>query len=135
MERDAGALGSQIGVSVEVHADDAVDGLLDVDAEAALYRVIHSALTNIGRHAGATTVSILLRRRRDAVAAVIEDDGVGFNVGRILAGPIEGRFGLLAMEERLRPFGGEVSFESTPGGGVTVYASIPRDRPADTLDA
>ncbi len=134
VERDAGALGSQIGVSVVVHADEGVDGVLDMHAEAALYRVIHSALTNIGRHAEATAVSILLRRRADGIAAVIEDDGVGFDVVKTLAGPIEGRFGLLAMEERLRPFGGEVSFESTPRGGVTVYASIPSERPKDALD-
>ena len=134
VEREASALGSRLGIRAQVHADAGVDDVLPPDAEGALYRVIHAALTNIGRHASATTISILLRRREDAVTAVVEDDGVGFDVEEIRNGPIEGRFGLLAMEERVRPFRGTVSFESAPGEGATVYVHIPAGLSEDAPD-
>lgn len=135
IEREASALGSQLGVHVAVHADPGVDGLLPRDAETAVYRVIHAALTNIGRHANASVVSILLRRREGMLTALVEDDGVGFDVEKTLRGPIEGRFGLLAMEERVRPFKGVVSFESVPDEGATVYVQMPTDPTAGPTDA
>ncbi len=134
VERDAGALGSQLGIAVDVHADGRVDGVLPRDAETALYRVIRAALTNIAHHASATAVSILLRRRESLVTALVEDDGVGFDVDRTLSGPIEGRFGLLAMVERVRPFDGVVSFESTRGAGATVYVQMPVGQTSDAPD-
>ncbi|MBT5713719.1 PAS domain S-box protein, partial [Candidatus Poribacteria bacterium] len=135
VERDASALGSQLNIAVHVHADGRVDGVLSRDAETALYRVIRAALTNIAHHAAATTVSILLRRRGALVTALVEDDGVGFDVEKTLAGPIEGRFGLLAMEERVRPFGGVVSFESTRGVGATVYVQMPSDLVSELVES
>ena len=47
--------------------------------ETALYRVVQESLTNIVKHANAHNVSVSLSRRASGVAAVIEDDGAGFD--------------------------------------------------------
>ncbi len=51
---------------------------LPTDVETALYRIVQEALTNIVKHAQASSVSIVLARSPRAITAVIEDDGRGF---------------------------------------------------------
>ncbi|MEO2004112.1 MAG: ATP-binding protein, partial [Candidatus Poribacteria bacterium] len=76
----------------------------------------------------ANTVSIVVRQQPDRLVVIVEDDGVGFDVSRVLRGPIEGRFGLLAMQERMRPIEGTVTFESTKGQGTSLFLRVPLQR-------
>src|SRR4030065_195305 len=86
--------------------DFAVHGLADTrlapTIETALYPLGQEALTNIGRHAQAHTVSVLLEHRDGKVVAVIEDDGVGFDPGA--ADGAERRLGLFGMQGRAALF-------------------------------
>jgi signal transduction histidine kinase len=91
------------------------------EVESALYRVVQESLTNIAKHASAKAVSISLTRRGSAVAAVIEDDGVGFDP-RVVRG---GGIGLLGMRERLALIDGRLEIESRPGAGTTIVAEVP----------
>ena len=68
---------------------------LPAEVETTLYRITQEALTNVVKHAQARHVSIVLTRRNGAVAAVIEDDGRGFDE----AG--SNGLGLLGMQERV----------------------------------
>ena len=57
---------------------------------------------------------------------------MGFDVESVRSGPVDGRFGLLSMEERIHPFGGSVNVESTRGVGTTVFIQVAlatRDEP------
>ena len=65
---------------VELEAN--VGDRLPSDVETALYRIVQEALTNIVKHAQASTVSIVLARSGRAITAVIEDDGRGFTPRR-----------------------------------------------------
>ena len=56
---------------------------LPAEVETTLYRITQEALTNVVKHAQARHVSIVLTRRNSAVAAVIEDDGRGFDESRV----------------------------------------------------
>lgn len=94
---------------------------LPSEVETALYRMVQEALTNITKHAGATSASILLARSPSAVALVIEDDGEGFD-------PADGRdggLGISGMRERLALIGGRLRIESAPGKGTTLAAEVP----------
>jgi signal transduction histidine kinase len=91
------------------------------EVESALYRVVQESLTNIAKHASAKAVSISLTRKGSAVAAVIEDDGVGFDP-RVVRG---GGIGLLGMRERLALIDGRLEIESRPGAGTTIVAEVP----------
>jgi two-component system, NarL family, sensor histidine kinase DevS len=94
---------------------------LPSEVETAFYRIIQEALTNIVKHAGATRVSILLTRRDGSVAAVVEDDGSGFDAS---ATPHDG-LGLVGMRERVGLVGGRLRIESAHGSGTTVRAEVP----------
>ena len=125
LEQDIAQLGSRLDIAVGFHGSEPTGGRLPGDVEIALYRAVHAALTNVILHAKASSVSVTMQQQRDRITVIVEDDGVGFDVDAVLAQPIEGRFGLSAMVERLRPFSGQVEFESSPGHGATVFLSIP----------
>jgi signal transduction histidine kinase len=80
--------------------------------ETTLYRIVQEALTNVVKHAGATTVSILLVRRNGSVMAVIEDDGRGFDPGAVRSDSL----GLEGMRERAELHDGRLTIETSPGG-------------------
>jgi two-component system, NarL family, sensor histidine kinase NreB len=85
----------------------------------ALYRIVQEGLTNVAKHAQAHAVSILLTRKNDRVALVIEDDGNGFDPG----GTVDG-FGLQGMRERVDLLGGTMRVESREGAGTTVAVEV-----------
>jgi two-component system, NarL family, sensor histidine kinase DevS len=94
---------------------------LPTEIETALYRVVQEALTNVVKHARATRVSVLLTRKDSKVAAVIEDDGAGFDPSA--AG--QHRLGLVGMRERLALLDGKIEIESSEGVGTSIVAEVP----------
>jgi len=97
------------------------------EVETALYRIVQEALTNIARHAQATSASLLIERRGNTVRAIVEDDGVGFNVN---ANQGERHLGLLGMRERAELLGGTLTLESTSTQGTGVFIEIPLTQPS-----
>jgi signal transduction histidine kinase len=94
---------------------------LPSDVETTLYRVVQESLTNIVKHANAHNVSVSIGRRGSVVAAVIEDDGAGFDQRTVR----EEGVGLLGMRERLSFVDGRLEIESRPGAGTTIVAEVP----------
>ncbi|MBB3102800.1 cache domain-containing protein [Azomonas macrocytogenes] len=92
----------------DLHAVQLPDGVA-----VALFRIVQEALTNIERHAMASTAHIDLGQVAGAVQLEIEDDGIGFNPRQIEQ--IQGGIGLRNMRERVEHFGGTFSLASTPG--------------------
>jgi signal transduction histidine kinase len=90
--------------------------------ETALYRIVQEALTNVIRHAHATTASVVIERRSDRVRAIIEDDGCGFDPDNIHG---DGHLGLNGIRERAELLNGQLIIESAPGHGTTLYVEIP----------
>ncbi len=124
LEQDAAQFRERLGIEVHYHSEEGNGARLPQELETAVYRATHTALVNVLQHAQAKNVSVLLRRTARELAIIVEDDGVGFEAESVLAGPVDGRFGLLSMEERLRPFGGRVNVESTRGVGTTVFVQV-----------
>jgi two-component system, NarL family, sensor histidine kinase DevS len=80
------------------------------------------ALSNVGRHSGARTCRLTLRRKDDQTALLeVDDDGKGFDP-KLAAGKGQG---LGNLQARADSFGGSLEIESTPGEGTTVRALIP----------
>lgn len=98
---------------------------LDGAVETTLYRILQEALTNVWRHSGAASVSIIVDRRNDHVQMIVEDDGRGFDVEAVLHGHAGRRFGLLGIRERVSLAGGTFDIESVPGSGTTLYVRVP----------
>lgn len=87
------------------------------------YRIVQESLTNIVRHAAATTASVRIDYRPDALALRVDDDGKA-TPG---AAPAPG-VGLLGMRERVTALGGLLRAEPRDEGGFTVQAELPVDR-------
>ncbi|RPI22577.1 MAG: PAS domain S-box protein [Acidobacteria bacterium] len=99
-----------------------MDVRLPKDMEVALYRIVQEALANVVRHARATRVDVLIKRRAGKVIAVVEDNGIGFNEKVALN---SGRLGLFGMRERAEMLGGSLTIECGPSGGTTLLVEVP----------
>jgi two-component system sensor histidine kinase UhpB len=98
---------------------------LSAQDELVIYRVAQEALTNIARHAAATSVSLELRRGDDkSVALRIRDNGRGFTTDRH-----NGSYGVRGMRERALLIGATLRIESSPGSGTEVLLTVPRRTP------
>ncbi|MDZ7708441.1 MAG: sensor histidine kinase [Trueperaceae bacterium] len=91
--------------------------------ETVLYRVCQEALTNVARHAQASSVSVVATAGERQIQLVVEDDGTGFDPSAL--SPAD-EVGIVGMRERLQLLGGSLSIETTPGRGTTVHARLPR---------
>lgn len=98
------------------------DERLAPEIEAAAYRIVQEALTNIARHARATSCRVTLERVASRLALVVDDDGVGFPTVP-LTHPTG--LGLIGMRERATSVGGSIQFLSAPGGGARVMVDLP----------
>jgi PAS domain S-box-containing protein len=93
-----------------------------LEVESAIYRIVQELLTNVTRHAKATTVTITLSCIEGTVKLIVQDDGCGFRVNKVRS---KGRFGLQGIRERVELLGGTVDIHSRPGKtAVTVCISL-----------
>ncbi|WP_246120338.1 sensor histidine kinase [Cohnella terricola] len=86
--------------------------------EIACYRIVQEALTNVVRHAHATSANIRLRLESALTVEVI-DNGQG------LAPGFRGGVGFRSMHERTEELGGTCVIENLPRKGMRVYARLP----------
>ncbi|MDQ0964273.1 signal transduction histidine kinase [Streptomyces sp. B4I13] len=84
------------------------------------YRIVQESLTNVARHAAATTASVIIDYRPDALAVRVDDNG---NASSHPA-PASG-LGLLGMRERVTALGGRLRTGPRGAGGFTVQAELP----------
>lgn len=105
-----------------VRLDD-LDGLFPLPVQTAIYRVVQEALTNIGKHAKAKNVSIAAKRESHQISITVEDDGRGFEVGKIM--DAKRSLGLLTMEERVRILGGTFTLWSQNKRGTRISFTLP----------
>ena len=95
------------------------------DVETLAYRVVQEALSNIGKHAEATTVVVHVDIETSQLRIDIEDDGRGFETNQARDHLRSGRVGLASMRERVELAGGTFTLRSSPGRGTVVTALIP----------
>lgn len=106
---------------------------LSAPVELTVYRIAQEALSNVHRHAGASTVEVRLWTADGRLELRVVDDGEGFDLG---PGGVaaKGTLGLAGMSERATLVGGSLQVRSQRGVGTTVAASVPV-APADTPPA
>ena len=92
---------------------------LPTELELTLYFVAAEALTNVVKHAGASTAAIQLTASADQVRMEVSDDGTG-------GADVDRGSGLLGLVDRLAVLGGTLSVNSKPGAGSAVVATLPR---------
>jgi signal transduction histidine kinase len=112
----------QTGIAVSLDAPPALPPVPD-DVELALFRALQEGLSNVARHAQATTVDVRLEIVGGSVVRLtVRDDGRARPSPAALAG--HGRMGLAGMRERITALGGTLSVRAAPEGGVELIATF-----------
>lgn len=125
IERYVGDFSRQFQVAVDYHAAGFGDSRLPPLLEITLYRIAQEALVNAARHGDPDSVSIVLERRDGHVILIVEDDGKGFDLARVMESELGRKLGLFGMQERVTLVGGTLTIESSPGQGTSVFAEAP----------
>ncbi|GAA4034179.1 CHASE domain-containing protein [Actimicrobium antarcticum] len=87
-----------------------------------IYRLVQEALSNVTKHAAASTVRIQIDYAANELLLTMADNGKGIsNQDREKSGS----FGLIGMQERVFALDGSMQIASTMGGGVVITISIP----------
>jgi len=116
---------SKSGLEIRFEADE-IEPRLSKEIETACFRVAQEAITNVLRHAQASTITVLVKKGNDAVSLMVSDDGIGFDTRSAIARSVSGgSFGLLGMEERVTLSGGRFEVESTLDKGSRIMAHFP----------
>jgi PAS domain S-box-containing protein len=111
------------GIKTELHNAARLERL-DPQQGTVLYRIAQESLTNVYKHAQATSVKIRLRQLPRAVCMEIADNGR--KAMNQAAEPSEReRLGVLGMQERVRLVNGRFAIESAARRGTTVRVEIP----------
>jgi two-component system NarL family sensor kinase len=95
---------------------------LDSPVEIAIYRIIQELLKNIWKHAQSSEVIVQLTAEDRQLNLIVEDNGIGFNVEKILQQP---GIGLESIQSRVALLQGQLQIDSHPGEGTTVTIDIP----------
>jgi signal transduction histidine kinase len=94
---------------------------LSPDVEQCIYRVAQEAVANAAHHANAHLLTVQLSANEPSVRLLVRDDGLGFDVQQ---GEGSGHFGLPGMRERAQSVGGQLTIDSRPGQGTTIWLTI-----------
>jgi signal transduction histidine kinase len=119
LERLTSLVAERSGIDIQLSVRSPV--ALPAEQETALYRIVQEALTNIVKHAAATSVSIIVMGSGGTVRLVIEDDGAGFDPGKVR----DGALGLVGIRERVSLLDGRFEIDSSPGAGTTLLVELP----------
>ena len=123
LSKQASALSAREGLAIEV---DGPDERLPIGAEVEeqLYRIGQEALTNVVKHARASSATVRVAAIDDTVSLEVSDDGRGFDPAAV--GP--DHFGLRSMRGRVADHGGRLEITSTPGRGTALRVDVPAQR-------
>ncbi len=117
------------GIATTLDAPDALPPLPE-EADLALFRALQEGLSNVARHAGATSVEVRVATQGDALTLAVRDDGEGLDAPADLARwERAGHMGLAGMRERIGALGGTVAIEGNGDGGAVLRVSVPLAAP------
>jgi signal transduction histidine kinase len=119
LERLAQTFSESSGIKVDLEAR-LGESRLPSEVETTVYRLVQEALTNVVKHAEATSVSILLVRRDAMLTVVLEDDGRGFDAEAVRSDSL----GLEGMRERVALHDGRLTVETAKGAGTTLRVEV-----------
>jgi len=97
---------------------------LPAGVDLAAFRIVQEALTNVTRHAGPASATVLVAYGDDDLTVQVDDDGRGHPKP---GGTPGGGNGIRGMRERAAALGGDLSAGPRAGGGFRVSAHLPLD--------
>ena len=105
-----------------------LDLTLQAEGSAALDEMLYSAarelISNVVQHAGASRMSVELRRDGVHTLLAVEDDGCGVDLALLGARVAEGHVGLASQRARIESAGGSLKVIARPGQGTRVEVRL-----------
>ncbi len=125
LEWYAGQFEERTRLACAVDIDDVTaDTSIDAERSTALFRIVQETLTNVARHANATSVRMKARLETGVMVVEIADDGRGIVSPELLK---RDSWGIAGMYERARYFGGALTITGSEGRGTTVTLRMPME--------
>jgi signal transduction histidine kinase len=113
-------------MQADIHGLEGLDDLFPREAQINIYRIFQESLTNIGKYAQASRLTIAIKREDGQVTFMVADNGKGFNLEEVLGRDHSRRgLGLMAMEERVHMMGGSLEIKGEEGKGTRITFIIP----------
>lgn len=120
------------GVQFNLNLHD-IQSRINNHIEIGIFRTIQELITNVFKHANATTISISAYEENKKLFITVEDDGVGFNVidmlqknnNNVSIQSQDMSMGLSTLYSRIESYGGNLKIESNLGEGTIVMIEIP----------
>ncbi|MFQ6616265.1 MAG: PAS domain S-box protein [Fidelibacterota bacterium] len=109
------------GVLCKLTTDSRLDSL-DADRCSDIFWVVQEALSNVARHANATSVEVDLKREKGDLRLSVKDDGKGISEEELWDPTASG---ILAMRQRMYPWGGRFRIHGRKGKGTRVEVILP----------
>jgi signal transduction histidine kinase len=108
-----------LGFAPKVHMDGPLEAATDASTQEELLKTLREALSNVVRHANASSVEILLRAASGTITLRVADNGMGL--------PKDARrgHGLDNMQTRAESLGGVCELSARRGGGTVVTWRVP----------
>jgi len=135
IEWQAGQFHKRTGIICQVNCI-GDKGDLDRPRSIALFRIFQEALTNVVRHSGASSVEIEFHHSDEEIVMSIIDNGRGMTQDPPETQKTGGSIphGILGMCERVDQLGGQINFDTPPGGGfsITVILPLPAGKERET---
>lgn len=104
---------------------DRMEGRIASELEIAVYRVVQEALTNVSKHAQATSCRVYLHRLPYSLLVTVEDDGTGFDRARLDGKNERPGVGLVGVRERVSRLGGTFRLDTNVGKGTRLTIELP----------
>jgi PAS domain S-box-containing protein len=96
-------------------------GALPQATSIAIFRIFQEMLSNVGRHAQASRVSIAILASAQRISITVQDNGKGAPAHAFNA---VNAYGVMGMRERARPLGGSLEISSEVGLGTSLHLRI-----------
>lgn len=115
----------QVGISIDMAVRGPVRRFPH-EIELVLFRITQEALSNVWKHSKASKAWVTVEFGNDKTVLTVKDNGKGFEltkrIGRL---PLNGKLGLIGMQERAQLIGSKLTLQSKPGKGTTVTIEVP----------
>ena len=111
------------GIRIRFHAPKS-DGILSINHQRALYRIIFEGVGNAIRHGASSSVDVQLTLKQGAVKVTIVDNGIGFDV-ESKSNKTNSGFGISNMQALAASLGGTLDMESKEGSGTRILVRLP----------
>ena len=115
----------QFEARTEVAVDADLEEVGKPESQQLLHRAARELLTNVGKHAGATTVHVGLKRDGDRITLTVSDDGRGFDPAVVGQSVADGHIGLGSLLARFDAMGGAMDIDSASSGTTVTVTSPP----------